>query len=135
MHTRNPTILCVTLVAMLLLGMVARAVSDPPACAAMACCRTASTGMQQVGCPPVHIPPPCTSRAPCCDIDPLGSHQAPLLAASFQTHFRAIHTALQPFSLASDPLIAVERALDHYRYLPPWGGTIPVYLRTLTLLC
>ncbi|MCJ8499732.1 hypothetical protein [Desulfatitalea alkaliphila] len=65
----------------------------------------------------------------------MDSHQAPLPAAAAQTHSRAIHAALQPSALASDPLIAVERAPDHYRYSPPWGGTIPVYLRTLTLLC
>lgn len=135
MHTRNPIILCVTLAAMLLLGMVAQAVSEPPACAAMACCRTASAGMQQGQCPPVHTPQPCTSRAPCCDIDPLGSNQAPLTAASVQTHSRAIAAALQYPSFASDPFIVVERAFDHYRYFPPWGGTIPVYLWTLTLLC
>jgi hypothetical protein len=137
MHTRNPIFLflCVALVAMLLMGMVAQAVSYPRACATMACCHTATAGTQQGQCPPEHRPQTCTPQAPCCDIDPLGSPRASLPAAAVQIHSRAIDTALPLPPLASDPIITAEREFDHCRYLPPWGGTIPISLRTMTLLC
>jgi hypothetical protein len=135
MHTRNPIFLCVALAAMLLLGTVAQAVSDPRACATMECCRTATAGTQQGECPPGHRPQTCTPQAPCCDIDPLGSPQASLPAGAVQVHSRAIDTARLLPPLASDPIITAERAFDSCRYLPPWGGNIPVSLRTMTLLC
>lgn len=136
MHTRNQILFCITLVAMLVLGMGARAVPNLPASAAMDCCCTEKADIQQGECSPEHKPlEACKPQAICCHMSPQGSHPAPVAAASVQNPLRPIDIALQTTLFESDSLIYAETAFERCRHLPPLGDNIPIYLRTLSLLC